>query len=89
VFARTAPELATAVKEPTDLVIVDLTTAGYDYDALFAELEERPPGAPVLGITTHVLARQTQPLHRHCARVVTREALTRELGTILTGGIAA
>jgi len=43
----------------------------------------------VLGITTHVLARQTQPFHPRCARVVTRETLTRELGTILKEGIAA
>jgi hypothetical protein len=43
----------------------------------------------VLGFTTHALARQTQPLHSRCARVVTRETLTRELGTILKEGIAA
>ena len=48
----------------------------------------RPP-VPVLGFTTHALARQTQPLHAHCARVVTKETLTRELATILKEGIAA
>ena len=75
--------------EPTDLVIVDLTTPGYDYEALFAELQRQPTAPPVLGITTHVLARQTQPLHRRCARVVTREALTHDLGGILRDGLAA
>ena len=44
-----------------------------------------PP--PVLGFTTHVLARQTQPLHPRCARVVTRETLTQELSRILADGI--
>ena len=88
-FAQGAPELATALAAPTDLVIVDLTTAERDYDAIFAELERRSSAPPVLGITTHVLARQTQPFHPRCARVVTRETLTRELGTILKEGIAA
>ncbi len=41
---------------------MDLTTSGWDYDALFAALE-RVPAAPVLGYTTHALARTTQPLH--------------------------
>jgi len=43
---------------------------------------------PVLGFTTHALARHTQLLHARCGRVVTKETLTRELGTILTEGIA-
>ena len=47
------------------------------------------PPVPVLGFTTHALARHTQPLHARCARVVTRETLTRELGRFLTEGIAA
>lgn len=72
-----------------DLVIVDLTTSGWDYEALFAALGAAVPPAPILGFTTHVLARQTQPLHGRCARVVTKETLTRELGQILTNGIAA
>ena len=81
--------MATALGEPTDLVIVDLTTRDRDYGAIFAELERQPPGPPVLGITTHVLARETRPLHPRCTRVVTRETLTLELGTILKEGIAA
>jgi len=43
----------------------------------------------VLGFTTHVLARQTQPMHPRCARVITRETLTRDLPAILKEGIAA
>ena len=86
-FARTPAELREALAEPTALVLLDLTTPGWDYGALFAEIDAA--GAPVLGFTTHVLARQTQPLHGRCTRVVTRETLTRELPTILAEGIAA
>ena len=34
---------------------------------------------PCSGYTTHALARQTQPWHARCARVVTKETLTQEL----------
>jgi hypothetical protein len=47
------------------------------------------PAAPVLGYTTHALARATQPLHARCRRVVTKEALTRELPDLLQRGLAA
>jgi hypothetical protein len=43
----------------------------------------------VLGFTTHALARETQPWHARCRRVMTKETLTRELGRILTEGLAA
>jgi hypothetical protein len=43
----------------------------------------------VLGFTTHVLARSTQPLHGRCTRVVTKETLTQELPDLLTRGVAA
>jgi CheY-like chemotaxis protein len=89
VFARTPDELAAALEgEPPTLVLVDLTTSGFDYDALFAALE-RVPAAPVLGYTTHALARVTQPLHGRCRRVVTKEALTQELPDLLQRGLAA
>ena len=88
-FARTPDELGAELGESPDLVILDLTTPGWDYDGFFAKLAWRAPRPPVLGFTTHALARQTQPLHSRCARVVTRETLTRELGTILKEGIAA
>lgn len=70
-------------------MLLDLTTEGQDYEALFATLERATPHVPVLGFTTHVLARRTQPMHARCDRVVTRETLTQELGSILTKGIAA
>jgi hypothetical protein len=88
-FARSPLELSTALAEPTDLVILDLTVAGWDYEGFFAELEGLTTSPPVLGVTTHAVARQTQPLHPRCTRVVTRETLTQELGTILREGIAA
>lgn len=89
VFARTAEELTAALAgDPPALVIVDLTAGGSDWDAIFAALD-RVPGAPVLGYTTHALARETQPLHARCRRVVTKETLTRELPELLERGLAA
>ena len=40
VFARTPEEITAAMggPEPPSLVILDLTTSGWDYDALFAAL---------------------------------------------------
>ncbi|HKA61277.1 MAG TPA: hypothetical protein VKH83_02585 [Methylomirabilota bacterium] len=91
-FARTPEEIAAALApaspEPADLAIVDLTTNGWDYDAIFAALDAAP-GVPVLGFTTHALARATQPLHARCRRVVTKETLTQELPDLLQRGLAA
>ena len=70
-----------------DLVLLDLTARDWDYPAFFAKLEGHTPPVPVLGFTTHALARDTQPLHSRCGRVVTKETLTRELGSILTAGL--
>lgn len=88
-FARTPEELAaTLAPEAPALVIVDLTTSGWDYDAIFDALATAPD-LPVLGFTTHALARATQPLHARCRRVVTKETLTQELPTLLQHGLAA
>jgi hypothetical protein len=43
----------------------------------------------VLGFTTHASAKQTQPLHARCRRVVTKETLTQELPALLREGVAA
>jgi CheY-like chemotaxis protein len=88
-FARTPEDLTAALAEAPDLVILDLTTAGWDYEAFFAALESIAPCPPVLGFTTHALAKATQPLHGRCSRVVTKETLTRELPEFLRTGIAA
>lgn len=89
-FARGLEELVAALEgEPPGLVIIDLTTPGWDHAALLATVAARAPGVPVLGYTTHVLARQTQPLHGRCARVVTKEALSQELPEILRGAAVA
>ena len=89
VFARTPEELTTALQgEPPALVILDLTTNGWDYEAIFTALE-RVPAAPVLGYTTHALAGTTRPLHARCRRVVTKETLTQELPELLQRGLAA
>jgi hypothetical protein len=89
VFARTPDELERELGAGADLVLLDLTTAGWDYDALFTAIEGHSPRVPVLGFTTHVEARRTLPLHPRCERVVTRETLTQELPQILTAGLAA
>jgi hypothetical protein len=87
VFARTPEELTTALTPAPRFVLVDLT-AGFDYPGLFAAIDGA--GAPpVLGFTTHALARETQPLHARCRRVVTKETLTQELPTLLREGVAA
>src|SRR5262249_48869925 len=88
-FARPPQHRSAPLTDPSDLIIHDLTVEGWDYERFFAELEGLPTNPPILGITTHAVARRTQPLHHGCTRVVTRETLTRELGTILREGIAA
>ncbi len=85
-FARTPGELAAALAaSPASLVLMDLTTPGWDYEALFGAIEGAAPRPPVLAFTTHALAAQTKPLHARCDRVVTKETLTQELGDILRG----
>jgi DNA-binding NtrC family response regulator len=89
-FARSQEDLAAALAAaPADLVLVDLTMADVDYGPIFDARERNAPGVPVLGFTTHVLAGTTRPLHGRCTRVLTKEALTRDLGTILKAGLAA
>ena len=86
VFARTPEELAARLGEPTRFVLLDLT-GGFDYETLFASIDAA--GAPpVLGFTTHAVARQTQPWHARCRRVVTKETLTQELPALLRDGVA-
>jgi predicted LPLAT superfamily acyltransferase len=88
-FARTPEEIAAALApEPPALVIVDLTTNGWDYEAIFGALDAASE-VPVLGFTTHALARATRPLHARCRRVVTKETLTQELPGLLQHGLAA
>jgi len=84
VFART-PEEAEARAAGARFFIVDLT-ASSDHARVLAAA--RAAGAPVLGFTTHALARRTQPWHAACARVVTKETLTAELPTLLREGVS-
>jgi hypothetical protein len=83
-FARTPEQIETALVHRPRLALVDLT-AGYDYERLFTALGD--PGPPVLGFTTHAAARQTQPWHARCDRVVTKETLTQELPRLLKEGV--
>jgi hypothetical protein len=84
VFARTTEELTHTVTHSTRFALVDLTSS-LDYEAVFSRLEAAH--VPALGFTTHALARQTQPWHARCRRVVTKETLTQELGALLQKGL--
>jgi CheY-like chemotaxis protein len=88
-FARTPEELGAALTETPGLVILDLTTPGWDYEAFFAAHDGAASRPPVLAFTTHALAHATQPLHGRCTRVVTKETLTQELPELLRTGVAA
>lgn len=83
-FARTTEDLTVALGGAPRFVLLDLT-AGLDYDAILTAAERA--GVPVLAFTTHALARQTQPWHARCERVVTKETLTAELPTLLREGV--
>ena len=83
-FARTPADVETALARGPRFVVVDLT-ADYDYDRILLAAESAR--VPVLGFTTHALARQTQPWHARCRRVVTKETLTQELPALLREGI--
>lgn len=83
-FARTADELRQALAAPAAFVLVDLTTGGDRAPILEVAAAA---GTPVLGFTTHALAGSTRALHSQCRRVVTKEALTRELPILLEKGI--
>jgi len=85
-FARTVEEVETGLSARPRFVLLDLT-AGFDYDRLFLAIAGS--AVPVLAFTTHALARQTQPWHGRCARVVTKETLTAELPTLLREGVPA
>jgi len=83
-FAKTPEQVQAALGRAPRLVLVDLTAA-YDYDRLFTAFEGARP--PLLGFTTHALARQTQVWHARCDRVVTKETLTQELPRLLKEGV--
>ena len=63
VFARTTAEVDAALAGPARFALVDLT-ADLDYESMLAALTRAE--LPVLGFTTHALARQTQPWHARC-----------------------
>lgn len=85
-FVRTPEALAAELGAGARLVLLDLTAGFEDYRAIFDALEGRQ--VPLLAFTTHALARQTQPWHARCDRVVTKETLTAELPALLKEGIA-
>jgi len=86
VFARSPEELERAVGSAPRFALVDLTS-DLDYARIFAVIERAQ--IPVLAFTTHTLARQTQPWHARCQRVVTKETLSQELGSLLQQGFVA
>jgi len=98
VFARTPDELTAALAQKPRMALIDLT-GGFDYAQVFDVLDvehggpttggpPNPQRPQVLAFTTHALAKQTQPWHARCDRVVTKETLTAELPDFLTNGVA-
>jgi hypothetical protein len=89
-FSHSVDELKSRLESRSvpGFVIVDLTNAGWDYDALFGLLESSSPRPAILGFTTHALARSTQRWHARCDRVVTKETLSQELPDLLARGPA-
>ena len=87
--ARSLDDLRVALEGHPALVMLDLTASGLDLDAALRVIEAAGHPAPVLGWTTHVLWRTTQPFHDRCDRVVTRETLTAELPELLRGYVEA
>ena len=67
------------------LVIADLTLHGVDMGALFEELaaEAHPVTVPILGYTTHADWKRTSPWHDKCAKVVTKDTLSRSLAELM------
>jgi hypothetical protein len=87
-FARSVDEVVAALPSGPRFILLDLT-AGFDYDGVFGALDSLAGASrpPVLAFTTHALARQTQPFHARCDRVVTKETLTQELAAMLRDGV--
>jgi len=85
-FARTPAEIDAGLAAAPRFALIDLT-AGLDYEAILGAAQRA--GVPVLAFTTHAMARQTQPWHARCERVVTKETLTAELPTLLRDGVTA
>jgi hypothetical protein len=84
-FTRTLEELQCGLPHAR-FVLLDLT-GGFDYEGMLAAAQRA--GVAVLGFTTHALARDTQPWHARCERVVTKETLTQELPRLLQDGVAS
>jgi CheY-like chemotaxis protein len=67
------------------LVIADLTLNGIDMGALFEKLaaEAYQVTVPILGYTTHADWKRTYTLHDKCTKVVTKDALSRNLAELM------
>ena len=67
------------------LVIADLTFDGVDVAALFGALaaDAHQVSVPILGYTTHADWKRTAPLHDRCAKVVTKDTLSRSLAELM------
>lgn len=84
--ARNPEELADRIGEISPrLVLVDFSCPGVDWESLLPALNDRlsTRNAKLVGFTTHVFWKPTRPYHRFCDRVLTQEALARELPALL------
>jgi DNA-binding response OmpR family regulator len=85
-FAKKTDDLLQKARDLSPvLLIVDLTPEGINLEGPLIQLrlEAETASIPLLAFTTHAAWRQTAPLHRLCNQVVTKEALTRDLPTLL------
>ena len=86
IFAGSAAEFFERLKgcQPV-LVIADLTMGGVDIAGFLERLMTEPQyrAVPVLGYTTHADWKRTSPLHGKCAKVVTKDTLSRRLPELI------
>ena len=85
-FAASAEEFLDSFRRTRPaLIIVDLTLDGVDMAALFEGLtaDVHQVTVPILGYTTHADWKRTGPLHDRCAKVVTKDTLSRRLAELM------
>jgi len=76
---------AAKLQEEPSLIIIDLTMDGVDLERLLKSLREDQETAkiPILGYTTHVDWKRSEPLKRWCSRMVTKDMLSKDLPSLI------
>jgi hypothetical protein len=81
--ARSLEDFRAALAERPALVMIDLASDGFDFEAALAAVEAAGRPGRLLGWTTHALWKASKGLHGRFDQVVTREQLTAELPELL------